>query len=42
MKILIANNETRNFDNFSFDVLTCEELALIKGGREEDAYVDLT
>lgn len=42
MKILIANNQPGNFDNFSFDVLTSEELALIKGGKSEDSYVDLT
>lgn len=40
MKTLFANNETKNFDNFSFDVLTAEELSCIKGGtaKEEDAY----
>ena len=41
MKTLFANNQTNNFDNFSFDVLTSEELAVIKGGREADAYVGL-
>ena len=40
MKILTANNETGNFDNFSFDELTFEELASIKGGKEEDIYID--
>ena len=42
MKNLFTNNQTKNFDNFSFDVLTAEELAFIKGGdgREEDAYQD--
>jgi len=39
MKNLFTNNETINFDNFSFDVLTSEELAVVKGGKEEDAYV---
>ena len=39
MNTLYTNNETSNFDNFSFDVLTSEELALIKGGKEDDAYV---
>ena len=41
MKTLFANNETKNFDNFSFDVLTVEELACIKGGKEEDSYVEV-
>ena len=41
MKTLFANNDTNNFDNFSFDVLTSEELAVIKGGREADVYVGL-
>lgn len=40
MKTLFANNGTTNFDNFTFDVLTVEELACIKGGKEEDAYID--
>ena len=40
MKNLSANNETKQFDNFSFDVLTSEKLAFIKGGKEEDVYVD--
>ena len=40
MKTLFANKETNNFDNLSFDVLTSEELALVKGGKEEDVYVD--
>ena len=39
MKTLFANNETTNFDNLSFDVLTSEELAVLKGGREADYYV---
>ena len=39
MKTLFANNDTNNFDNFSFDVLTSEELALVKGGKEDDAYI---
>ena len=41
MKTLFANNETKNFDSFSFDVLTAEELALVKGGKQQDAYADL-
>ena len=43
MKTLFANNETTKFDNFSFDVLTTEELACIKGGagKEEDSYVEV-
>jgi len=43
MKTLFANNETKNFDNFSFDVLTSEELSSIKGGlaKEEDSYAPL-
>ena len=40
MKTLFANNETNNFVNFSFDVLTSEELALVKGGKEADAYAN--
>jgi len=39
MKTLFANNETTNFDNFSFDVLTSEELAVVKGGKVADVYV---
>lgn len=41
MKTLFANNGTTNFDSFSFDVLTTEELSLVKGGKVEDAYADL-
>jgi len=41
MKTLFANNETTNFDNLSFDVLTSEELALVKGGKEADYYVEM-
>lgn len=41
MKTLFANNETKNFDSFSFDALTTEELALVKGGKSADAYMDL-
>jgi len=41
MKTLFANNGTTNFDSFSFDVLTTEELALVKGGKQEDVYCDL-
>jgi len=40
MKTLFANNETKNFDSLSFDVLTSTELALIKGGKEVDVYID--
>jgi len=39
MKNLFANNERINFVNFSFDVLTSEELAVIRGGKEADVYV---
>lgn len=43
MKTLFANNEIQNFDNFSFDVLTSEELACIKGGgtKEDDSYIEI-
>lgn len=41
MKTLFANNETKNFDSFSFDVLTSEELSLVKGGKAVDAYSKL-
>jgi len=41
MKTLIANNESKNFNNFSFDVLTSEELFSIKGGKPVDSYADL-
>ncbi len=41
MKTLFANNETKNFDSFSFDALTAEELSLVKGGKSEDAYAPL-
>ena len=41
MKTLFANNETKNFDSFSFDVLNTEELSLVKGGKSADSYMDL-
>ena len=41
MKTLFANNETKNFDSISFDVLTSEELSLVKGGKVADAYSGL-
>jgi hypothetical protein len=41
MKTLFANNETKNFDSISFDVLTSEELSLVKGGKSADAYAGL-
>jgi hypothetical protein len=41
MKTLIANNESKNFNNFSLDVLTSEELFSIKGGKPQDVYADL-
>ena len=41
MKTLFTNNKTINFDNLSFDVLTSQELALVKGGSEADYYVGL-
>lgn len=39
MKTLLANNETKYFDSFSFDFLTSEELALVLGGKEDDSYI---
>ena len=39
MKTLFANNEI--LDSFSFDVLSAEELALVKGGKSEDVFTDL-
>ncbi len=41
MKTLFANTETQNFDSFSFDVLTTEELSSVKGGKSVDVYADL-
>jgi hypothetical protein len=41
MKTLFANNGTTAFDSFSFDVLTAEELSLVKGGKSADSYMDL-
>jgi hypothetical protein len=43
MKTLFANNETRNFDSITFDVLTSAELSLVKGGKTKsaDAYSGL-
>ena len=41
MKTLFANNKTNNFDNLSFDVLTSQELAVVKGGKAADAYVGM-
>jgi bacteriocin-like protein len=41
MKTLFANNGTTNFDSFSFDVLSTEELSLVKGGKVEDVYIDV-
>jgi len=41
MKTLFANNETKKINSFSFDVLTSEELSLVKGGKVADAYADL-
>jgi hypothetical protein len=42
MKTLFTTNQTQDFEKFSFDVLTAEELAFVKGGdaKEEDAYAD--
>ena len=40
MKTLFSNNKIKNIDNYSFDVLTAEELGFIKGGKSEDSYVD--
>jgi len=39
MKTVFANNEKNNIDNFSFDILTSDELDLVKGGKEADVYV---
>ena len=39
MKTLFANSETNNFNHLSFDVLTSEELTVIKGGKAVDVYV---
>lgn len=41
MKTLFSNNGTTTFDSFTFDVLTSEELSLVKGGKSEDVYTDL-
>lgn len=41
MKTLFAANETRNFDSFTFEVLSSEELSQLKGGKSEDAYAKL-
>jgi hypothetical protein len=41
MKTLFANNETKNFDSFSFDALTSEELSLVRGGKGQDSYAVL-
>ena len=41
MKTLVANNETKTFDSFTFDVLTTEELSMVKGGKSADSYCDL-
>ena len=41
MKTLSANNETKNFDSFSFDALTSEELSLVRGGKGQDSYAVL-
>jgi len=41
MKTLFANNETKNFDSFSFEALNAVELSLVKGGKEADAYARL-
>lgn len=40
MKTIFATNETTNFNNLSFDILTSDELAVIKGGKEQDSYVN--
>lgn len=36
----IMNNEIKNLDSFSLEVLTKEELILVKGGKSEDVYID--
>jgi len=40
MKNLFNNNETNNFNNSSFDVLTSVELSVIKGGKSDDSYIE--
>ena len=39
MKTLYINNDTNNFVNLSFDVLTSQELDVIKGGKSDDSYI---
>jgi len=39
MKTLFTKSEIIKFNNFSFDVLTSEELSLVKGGKEDDSYI---
>ena len=41
MKTLFSNHNTKTIESFTFDVLNCEELALIKGGKAADSYADL-
>jgi bacteriocin-like protein len=41
MKTLSSNNQTAFFVNISIDVLTTDELAAIKGGKNKDVYDDL-
>jgi hypothetical protein len=41
MKTLFATNETRNFDSFTFEVLSSEDLLQVKGGKSQDSYAEL-
>jgi len=40
MKTLFSNINIKHFDNLSFDVLTSEELSIIKGGKSDDSYIE--
>jgi len=43
MKTLFTNDTTISIDSFTFEVLSVEELSLLKGGkgsREQDSYAD--
>ena len=37
---LYSSNDIKYFDNFTFDILTSEELKLVRGGKEVDVYID--
>jgi len=36
----VFTNKTKHFDIFTFDVLTSEELLVIKGGKSDDSYIE--